>query len=121
MCGYWRFRYSTCGRQFNERSASVLNRTCLPSDIIASAVFCRRHYRLPLRDLSEILALCGREVRHDRAAKQIDERDRETKLLAVMGSELRKCGHGSRRDSGDSWHFNETYLKVRRRWCSSTE
>ena len=28
-------------RQFNERSGGVLNRTCLPSDIIAFVVFCR--------------------------------------------------------------------------------
>ena len=39
----------TCGRQFNERSAGVLNRTCLPSDVIAFVVFCRLRYRLTLR------------------------------------------------------------------------
>ena len=44
--GYRRFRCRTCGRQFKERSAGVLNRTCLPSDIIALVVFCRLCYRL---------------------------------------------------------------------------
>ncbi|MGI4799156.1 MAG: hypothetical protein ACRYG8_34990 [Janthinobacterium lividum] len=37
--GYRRFRCRACGRQFNERSDGVLNRTCLPSDIIAFVVF----------------------------------------------------------------------------------
>ena len=63
--GFRRFRCRTCGRQFNERSGGVLNRTCLPSDVIAFVVFCRRHLRLTLRDLSEILTLRGIEVSHD--------------------------------------------------------
>ena len=53
-CGYRRFRYRISGRQFNERSGGVLNRTCKPSDIIAFVVFCRLRYRLTLRDLSEM-------------------------------------------------------------------
>ena len=36
--GYRRFRCRGCGRQFDERSGGVLNRTCLPSDIIAFVV-----------------------------------------------------------------------------------
>ena len=60
--GYRRFRCRDCGRQFNERSGGVLDRTCLPSDIIAFVMFCRLRYRLTLRDLSEILALRGIEV-----------------------------------------------------------
>ena len=63
--GYRRFRCRGCGRQFNERSGGVLNRTSLPSDIIAFVVFCRLRYRLTLRDLSEILLLRGIEVSHE--------------------------------------------------------
>ena len=37
--GYGRFRCRTCARQFNERSAGVLDRICLPYDIIALVVF----------------------------------------------------------------------------------
>ncbi len=109
--GYRRFRCRTCGRQFNERSAGVLNRTCLPSDVIAFVVFCRLRYRLTLRDLSEIMALRGIEVSHEAV------RDWEAKLLPVMGDALRKRRHGTRRGSGASWHVDETYLKVRGRWC----
>ena len=73
--GYRRFRCRDCGRQFNERSGGVLNRTCLPSDIIAFVVFCRLRYRLTPRDLSEIMALRGLEVSHEAV------RDWEAKLF----------------------------------------
>ncbi len=108
--GYRRYRCRDCGRQFNERSGGVLNRTCLPSDIIAFVVFCRLRYRLTLRDLSEIMSLRGVEVSHEAV------RDWETKLLPVMGDELRKRRHGTQRGPGASWHVDETYLKVRGKW-----
>ena len=53
--GYRRFRCRECGRQFNERSGGVLNRTSLPSDLIAFVVFCRLRYRLTLPDLIHIM------------------------------------------------------------------
>ena len=109
--GYRRFRCRTCGQQFNERSGGVLNRTCLPSDIIAFVVFCRLRYRLTLRDLSEIVVLRGIEVSHEAI------RGWETKLLPIMGDQLRKRRHGWRRGSGTRWHVDETYLKVRGRCC----
>jgi putative transposase len=109
--GYRRFRCRACGRQFNERSSGVLNRTSLPSDIIAFLVFCRLRYRLTLRDLSEMLLLRGIEVSHEAV------RDWETKLLPVMGEELRKHRHGKRRGPGASWYVDETYLKVRGKWA----
>ncbi len=60
---YGRFRCRICGRQFNEPSTGVLNRTCLSSDIIAFGVLpCA--LSADLRDLSEILALHGIEVSH---------------------------------------------------------
>ena len=83
--GHWFSRPS------NERSGGVLNRTCLPSDIIAFVVFCRLRYRLTLRDLSEIMALRGIEVSHEAV------RDWEAKLLPIMGHELRKRRHDTRR------------------------
>ncbi len=108
--GYRRLRCRGCGRQFNERSGGVLNGTSLPSDIIAFVVFCRLRYRLTLRDLSEILLLRGIEVSHEAI------RDWETKLLPIMGQELRKRRCGKRRGPGASWYVDETYLKVRGKW-----
>ena len=93
-CVYWRFRCGACGRQFNERSRGVLNRTCLPSEVIAFVVFCRLRYRLTLRDLSEILARRGIEVSYEAVG------DWEAKLLPVVGDALRKRRHGARRGPG---------------------
>ena len=78
--------------------------------IIAFVVFCRLRYRLTLRDLSEILLLRGIVVSHEAI------RDWETKLLPVMGNELRKRRHGTRRRAGVTWYIDETYLKVRGQW-----
>ena len=97
-------------RQSNERSGGVLNRTCLPSDIIAFVVFGRLHPRLTLRDLSEIMAQRRIEVSHEAG------RDREAKLLSITGDKLRKRRHGWRRGSNARCHVDETYLTVRSRW-----
>jgi hypothetical protein len=75
-------------------SGGVLNRTSLPSDIIAFVMFYRLRYRLTLRDLSEILLLRGIEVSHEAV------RDWETKLPPIIGEELRKRRHGKRRGPG---------------------
>ena len=109
--GYRRFRCQDCGRQSNERSGRVLNRTSLPSGIIAFVVFCPLRHRLTLRDLSEILLLRGIEVSHEAV------RDWETKLLPVMGDEPRKRRRGKWQGPGASWHVGETCLKVRGKWA----
>jgi putative transposase len=48
--GYRRFRCRACGKQFNERSDGLLNRTQNPSDIIALVVLWRLRYKFSLRD-----------------------------------------------------------------------
>ena len=57
--GYRRFRCRACGKQFNERSGGVLNRTQYPSDVIALVVLWRLRYKLSLRDLPEMFAVRG--------------------------------------------------------------
>ena len=42
--GYRRFRCRQCGKQFNERSSTVLNRVQYPSDVIALVVLWRLRY-----------------------------------------------------------------------------
>jgi hypothetical protein len=49
----------TCGKQFNERSGTLLNRTQYPSDVIALVVLWRLRYKLSLRDLPEMFAVRG--------------------------------------------------------------
>src|ERR671929_249511 len=43
--GYRRFRCRTCGKQFDERSDTLLNRTQYPSDVIALVVLWRLRQR----------------------------------------------------------------------------
>ena len=80
--GYRRFRCRTCSRQFNERSAGVLNRTQYPSDIIALVVLWRLRYRLTLQDLCEMFLLRGIVFSHETV------RDWEAKLAPVLTAEL---------------------------------
>src|SRR5215469_8946160 len=57
--GYRRFRCGNCGKQFNERSAGLLNRAQYPSDVIALVVLWRLRYKLSLRDLAEMFLIRG--------------------------------------------------------------
>src|SRR5215211_7024411 len=109
--GYRRFRCRTCGKQFNERSAGVLNRTQYPSDVIALVVLWRLRYRLTLRDLAEMFLLRGIVFSHEAV------REWEAKLAPLLADELRQRRHGRGGACGRHWHVDETYLKVRGRWC----
>jgi putative transposase len=57
--GYRRFRCRDCGKQFNERAGTALNRAQYPSDVIALMVLRRLRYKLSLRDLSEMFLIRG--------------------------------------------------------------
>jgi putative transposase len=109
--GYRRFRCGDCGKQFNERSAGLLNRAQYPSDVIALVVLWRLRYRLTLRDLSEMFLQRG-IVFSDEAV-----RDWEAKLAPILAEELRQRRHGKGGARSRHWHVDETYLKVRGRWC----
>jgi putative transposase len=50
--GFRRFRCRDCGRRFNERTGTVLNRVQVPTDIVFLVVFWRLRYKLSLRDLA---------------------------------------------------------------------
>ena len=106
--GYRRFRCRTCGKQFNERFGTVLNRTQYPSDVIALVVLWRLRYKLALRDLPEMFAVRGMVFSHEAV------RDWEAKLTPVLAEDLRRHRHGQ---AGCSWYVDETYIKVDGRWC----
>ncbi|MBV8458463.1 MAG: IS6 family transposase, partial [Acetobacteraceae bacterium] len=97
-----------CGRQFNERSGTVLNRAQYPSDVIALVVLWRLRYKLSLRDLPEMFALRGMVFSHEAV------REWEGKLTPALGEDLRRRRRGK---VGRSWYVDETYLKVEGRWC----
>ncbi len=81
--GYLRFRCRDCGKQFNERSESLLNRTQYPSDVIALVVLWRLRYKLSLRDLPEMFLIRGIVFSHEAV------RDWEAKLTPALAEGLR--------------------------------
>src|SRR5579864_9414516 len=105
--GYRRFRCRECGRQFNERSTGLLNRTQYPSDVIALVVLWRLRYKLSLRDLAEMFLVRGIVFSHEAV------RDWEAKLTPALAEELRRR---RRRHIGGSWYVDETYIKVHGHW-----
>src|SRR4051812_8805535 len=44
--GFRRFRCRECGRRYNERTGTVLNRVQVPTDIVFLVVFWRLRYKL---------------------------------------------------------------------------
>src|SRR5919199_5515516 len=109
--GYRRFRCRTCGKQFNERSGTVLNHAQYPSDVIALVVLWRLRYRLTLRDLNVMFV--GRRIVFSHEAV----REWEAKLAPLLADELRRRRHGKGGAGRRRWHVDETYIKVRGRWC----
>ena len=105
--GYRRFRCRACGKQFNERSESVLNRTQYPSDVIALVVLWRLRYKLSLRDLPEMFLIRGIVFSHEAV------RDWEAKLTPALAEGLRRRRRGR---IGKSWYVDETYIKVHGHW-----
>jgi transposase-like protein len=94
-----------------ERSTGVLNRAQNPSDVIALVVLWRLRYRLTLRDLAEMFLLRGIVFSHGAAGEW------EAKLAPALERKLRQRRRGRGRNGCCSWPIDETYLKVRGRWC----
>src|SRR3978361_1202876 len=106
--GYRRFRCRICGKQFNERSGTLLNRTQYPSDVIAPVGLWRLRYKLSLRDLPEMCAIRGMVFSHEAV------REWEAKLTPALAEDLRRRRRGK---AGGRWYVDETYIKVEGRWC----
>ena len=106
--GYRRFRCRTCGKQFNERSGSLLNRAQYPSDVIALVVLWRLRYKLSLRDLPEMFTARGMVFSHEAV------RVWEAKLTPALAEELRRTARRSYR--GQAGMSDETYIKVDGQW-----
>jgi hypothetical protein len=84
--GYRRFR-CRC-KQFNERSASVLNKAQYSSDVIALAVLWRLRYKLSLRDLAEMFLTRGFIFTYEAV------REWEAKLTPALAENLRRKRKG---------------------------
>jgi transposase len=103
--GYRRFRCRDCGKQFNERSAGVLNRTQYPSDVIALVVLWRLRYRLTLRDLAEMFLIRGIVFSYEAV------REWEAKLTPILSDELRQRRRRGR--LAPSWYVDAVAQLVR--------
>ena len=106
--GFRRFRCRDCGRRYNERTGTVLNRVQVPTDIMFLVVFWRLRYKLSLRDLAEMFLIRGIVFTHEAV------RDWEAKLAPLLAEGLRKRRAGK---AGRCWHVDETYVKVAGEWC----
>ena len=106
--GYRRFRCRACGKQFNERANTVLNRAQYPSDVIALVVLWRLRDKLSLRNLPEMFLVRGMVFCHETVCAW------EAKLTPTLAEKLRRRRRGK---AGHSWYVDETYIKVDGRWC----
>jgi putative transposase len=106
--GFRRFRCRDCGRRFNERTGTALNRVQVPTDIVFLVVFWRLRYKLSLRELAEMFLIRGLVFTHEAV------RDWEAKLAPLLAEGLRKRRVGK---AARCWHIDETYVKVAGAWC----
>jgi hypothetical protein len=106
--GFRRFQCRDCGRRYNERTGTALNRVQVPTDIVFLVVFWRLRDKLSLRDLAEMFLIRGLVFTHEAV------RDWEAKLAPVLADALRKRRSGK---VGRCWHTDETYVKVAGVWC----
>ena len=101
--GYRRFRCRACGKQSNERTGGLLNRTQYPSDVIALVVLWRPRYKLALRDLPEMFLVRGLVFSHEAV------REWEAKLTPALAEDLRRRRRGK---TGRSWYVDETLYLI---------
>ncbi len=108
VLGYSRFRCRQCGRRFNERTGTPFNRLEFPTDIVFEIVLCRLRYKLSLRNLAEMYLLRGFEFTHE-AVREWEER-----FAPLLAEHIRRKRKGK---VGRRWYVDETYLKVKGKWC----
>src|SRR4051794_35493529 len=71
-------------------------------------LFCRFRYKLSLRNLAELFLLRGFEFTHQAVQEW------EARFASRLAEQLRRKRQGK---VGSRWYVDETYLKVKGRWC----
>lgn len=105
--GYRIFCCQTCKRRFNERTGTDFNYLEFPTDIVLLVVLWRVRYKLSLRDLAEMFLERGFEFTHEAV------REWEARFAPLVAEKLRAKRKGQ---AGQSWHIDETYIKVGGVW-----
>ena len=108
VLGYQTFRCAACRRSFNERTGTPFNFLEYPTDIALLVVLWRLRYKLSLRDLTEMFLGRGFVFTHE-ALREWEER-----FAPLLTQRLRAKRRGK---VGRSWYVDETYIRVRGRWC----
>jgi transposase-like protein len=106
--GYCRFRRRQCGRRFNERTGTPFNHLEFPTDIVLQVVVFRLLFKLSLRDLVRMFLMRGYEFTHE-TVRELEER-----FAPLLAEQLRRKRNGK---AGSRWYVDETYLKVKGKWC----
>ena len=106
--GYCRFRCRRCGRRFNERTGTPFNHLEFPTDIVFQVVVFRLLFKLSLRDLVRMFLMRGYEFTHETV------REWEERFAPLLAEQLRRKRKGK---VGSRWYVDETYLKVKGKWC----
>src|SRR5690349_3591465 len=106
--GYAVFRCGGCGRKSNERTGTPFNFLEFPTDIVFEIVLCRLLYKLSLRNLAQMFLLRGFEFTHE-AVREWEER-----FTPLLAEHIRRKRKGK---AGRRWYVDETYLKVKGKWC----
>ena len=106
--GYRMFRCSVCKHLFNERTGTPFNFLEYPTDVVLLVVLWRLRYKLSLRDLAEMFLERGWVFTYETV------RAWEMRFAPLITAQLRTKRRGQ---AGQSWYVDETYVKVRGRWC----
>jgi transposase-like protein len=106
--GYATFCCSACRRTFNERTGTPFNYLEVPTDVVLLVVLWRLRYKLSLRDVAEMFLERGFVFTHETV------RDWERRFAPLLADQLRIKRRGQ---AGPSWYVDETYVKVRGKWC----
>jgi transposase-like protein len=106
--GYQVLRCSACKHLFNERTGTPFNFLEYPTDVVLLVVLWRLRYKLSLRDLAEMFLERGVTFTYEAV------REWERRFAPLITEQLRTKRRGH---AGLSWYVDETYIKVRGKWC----
>jgi putative transposase len=106
--GYVMFYCRDCLSTFNERTLTPFNFLEIPTDILFQVLLCRLRYKMSLRDVAEFFLLRGFEFTHETV------RHWEERFAPLLADSLRAKRTGT---VGKTWHVDETYLRIKGRWC----
>ncbi len=102
------FPCQQCHRTFNQRTGTAFNYLEYPINIVFEVLFYRLRYKLSFRDIAEFFLLRGFLLTHE-TVRHWEERF--APLFAEQLRAKRRCR------IGHVWFVDETYLRIKGKWC----